>query len=223
MASYNEIDGVPSHANRWLLRDVLRKEWGFKGFVVSDYYAIWELQLPARHARPFRRQGQEGSLRAGGRGRRQHRIARAGLLSAPGRTGAQRRAEGIAARRTGRADAATGNSRWACSTIRTSIPTRPSAWSAATSIASWRCRPRAKRITLLKNDNNLLPLDADETQDHRRHRPERRPQSCSAATAACPSTTSRCSTASRRSVGDRVKVLYSEGCKITVGGVVEPG
>ena len=43
MPSYNEIDGVPSHANRWLLRDVLRKEWGFKGFLVSDYYAIWEL------------------------------------------------------------------------------------------------------------------------------------------------------------------------------------
>ena len=47
MASYNEIDGVPSHANKWLLRDVLRKEWGFKGFVVSDYYSIWEL-----HDRP---------------------------------------------------------------------------------------------------------------------------------------------------------------------------
>ena len=43
MASYNEIDGVPTHASEWLLRDVLRKEWGFKGFVVSDYYAIWEL------------------------------------------------------------------------------------------------------------------------------------------------------------------------------------
>jgi len=43
MASYNEIDGVPSHANQWLMRDVLRKEWGFKGFVVSDYFAIWEL------------------------------------------------------------------------------------------------------------------------------------------------------------------------------------
>ena len=43
MASYNEIDGVPSHANRWLLRDVLRKEWGFKGYVVSDYFAIREL------------------------------------------------------------------------------------------------------------------------------------------------------------------------------------
>lgn len=43
MASYNEIDGIPSHANKWLMQDVLRKEWGFKGFVVSDYYAIWEL------------------------------------------------------------------------------------------------------------------------------------------------------------------------------------
>ena len=43
MASYNEVDGVPSHASKWLLRDVLRKELGFKGFVVSDYYAIWEL------------------------------------------------------------------------------------------------------------------------------------------------------------------------------------
>lgn len=45
MASYNEIDGVPSHANKWLLRNVLRDEWGFKGFIVSDYYAVTELNL----------------------------------------------------------------------------------------------------------------------------------------------------------------------------------
>jgi beta-glucosidase len=43
MASYNEIDGVPSHANPWLLEQVLRKEWGFQGAVVSDYFAIKEL------------------------------------------------------------------------------------------------------------------------------------------------------------------------------------
>jgi len=43
MPSYNEVDGVPSHANKWLLRDVLRKEFGFKGYTVSDYFAIWEL------------------------------------------------------------------------------------------------------------------------------------------------------------------------------------
>lgn len=43
MASYNEIDGVPSHANPWLLNDVLRGEWGFQGAVVSDYFAVREL------------------------------------------------------------------------------------------------------------------------------------------------------------------------------------
>ncbi len=43
MPSYNEIDGVPSHANHWLLGDVLRGEWGFDGAVVSDYAAIQEL------------------------------------------------------------------------------------------------------------------------------------------------------------------------------------
>ena len=36
MPSYNEIDGIPSHANKWLLNGVLRGEWGFKGAVVSD-------------------------------------------------------------------------------------------------------------------------------------------------------------------------------------------
>ncbi|MDX1501373.1 MAG: glycoside hydrolase family 3 N-terminal domain-containing protein [Thermoanaerobaculia bacterium] len=44
MASYNEIDGVPSHANDWLLNGVLREEWGFDGVVVSDYFAVRELE-----------------------------------------------------------------------------------------------------------------------------------------------------------------------------------
>jgi beta-glucosidase len=44
MPSYNEIDGLPSHANTWLLGDVLRGEWGFDGAIVSDYYAISDLQ-----------------------------------------------------------------------------------------------------------------------------------------------------------------------------------
>jgi beta-glucosidase len=37
MASFNEINGIPSHGNPWLLRTLLRGEWGFKGFVVGDY------------------------------------------------------------------------------------------------------------------------------------------------------------------------------------------
>ncbi len=45
MASYNEVDGVPSHTNKWMLRDILRREMGFNGYVVSDYYAIRELAV----------------------------------------------------------------------------------------------------------------------------------------------------------------------------------
>jgi beta-glucosidase len=45
MPSYNEIDGIPSHANKWLLKDVLVKEFGFKGLVVSDYYGINQLKV----------------------------------------------------------------------------------------------------------------------------------------------------------------------------------
>jgi len=43
MASYNEIDGIPSHSNKHLLVDVLRHEWGFDGALVSDYFGISEL------------------------------------------------------------------------------------------------------------------------------------------------------------------------------------
>lgn len=43
MSSFNEIDGVPATGNRWLLTDLLRKEWGFKGFVVSDYTSVNEM------------------------------------------------------------------------------------------------------------------------------------------------------------------------------------
>ena len=40
MAAYSELDGIPCVDNRWLLTDILRKEWGFKGFVLSDLGAI---------------------------------------------------------------------------------------------------------------------------------------------------------------------------------------
>ncbi|PUZ26372.1 beta-glucosidase BglX [Chitinophaga parva] len=43
MTSFNEVDGIPATANKWLMTDLLRKEWGFKGFVVTDYTAINEM------------------------------------------------------------------------------------------------------------------------------------------------------------------------------------
>jgi beta-glucosidase len=44
MASYNEVDGIPLHANSYYLDDILRQEWGFKGLVVSDYNGIRRLR-----------------------------------------------------------------------------------------------------------------------------------------------------------------------------------
>lgn len=43
MASFNEVDGIPATANKWLMTDVLRRQWGFKGFVVTDYTGIPEM------------------------------------------------------------------------------------------------------------------------------------------------------------------------------------
>lgn len=43
MSSFNEINGTPATANKWLMTDLLRKQWGFKGFVVTDYTAINEM------------------------------------------------------------------------------------------------------------------------------------------------------------------------------------
>ena len=43
MASFNEVDGVPATGNKWLMTDVLRKQWGFNGFVVTDFTGINEM------------------------------------------------------------------------------------------------------------------------------------------------------------------------------------
>lgn len=50
MTSYNAIDGVPCTSNSWLLKDVLRQQWGFKGVVFSDLGSIWALHSTHRTA-----------------------------------------------------------------------------------------------------------------------------------------------------------------------------
>lgn len=64
MASYNEIDGIPSHANPWLLNDVLRGEWNFKGGVVSDYEGIDDLER-LHHVEPDLKSAAVRALKSG--------------------------------------------------------------------------------------------------------------------------------------------------------------
>ena len=78
MPSYNEIDGVPSHANGWLLTQILRKEMGFKGAVASDYWGIDELQ-ELHHVEPdlIARRGARAECRRGFRPARRQRLREA--------------------------------------------------------------------------------------------------------------------------------------------------
>ena len=64
MASYNEINGVPVHANQWLLRDVLRQEWGFQGFIISDGHGITLLQT-LHHVAESKAEAARKALEAG--------------------------------------------------------------------------------------------------------------------------------------------------------------
>ncbi|WP_245975266.1 glycoside hydrolase family 3 N-terminal domain-containing protein [Deminuibacter soli] len=64
MTSYNAIDGVPCSANAWLLQDVLRKQWGFKGFTVSDLGAIPGLQF-THHVAASKQEAAAMALKAG--------------------------------------------------------------------------------------------------------------------------------------------------------------
>ncbi|WP_179316096.1 beta-glucosidase BglX [Winogradskyella undariae] len=62
MASFNEIDGVPATGNKWLLTDLLRHDWGFNGFVVTDYTGIYEM---TEHGIGDKYQVSEQALKAG--------------------------------------------------------------------------------------------------------------------------------------------------------------
>ena len=62
MASFNEIDGVPATGNKWLLTDLLRDDWGFNGFVVTDYTGIYEM---TEHGIGNKYQVSEQALKAG--------------------------------------------------------------------------------------------------------------------------------------------------------------
>ena len=59
MSAYMDLNNVPAGANPWLLRDVLRDEWGFDGFIVSDAFAVGNLVIQG-----FARDGRDAALRA---------------------------------------------------------------------------------------------------------------------------------------------------------------
>ncbi|MCX6134229.1 MAG: glycoside hydrolase family 3 C-terminal domain-containing protein [Ignavibacteriales bacterium] len=64
MSAYNAIDGIPSTSSKWLLTEVLRKEWGFKGFVVSDYGSVSGI-MDKHHVAATPKEGAAKAVEAG--------------------------------------------------------------------------------------------------------------------------------------------------------------
>lgn len=216
MASYNEIDGLPSHANKWLLQDVLRGEWGFKGYVVSDYYAIRELnERPGFFGQFLAPDGQEAAKIA----------AQTGVsIELPDMDCYPHLAQLV---QKGDLSESLIDSliapmlEWKfrlglfenpC--VDPAIAERIVGCSEHAQLALEAAR---KTITLLKNDHNIAPLDPAKIKTlavigPNADRPllggySGRPKECLTVLQGI-----------RGLVGDKIEVLYHEGCKITVGG-----
>jgi beta-glucosidase len=216
MASYNEIDGIPSHANKWLLRDVLRKEWGFKGFVVSDYYSIWELGYrPDTHGHFVAKDKQEACRLAVEAGVNIElpepdcylhlaALVRKGLLE-------EKQIDDLVAPmllwkfRMGLFDDPY---------VDPDEAERVVGCEAHRELALQAAR---ETITLLKNENHLAPLDPSKLKTIAVIGPNAN-RTLLGGYSGLPRYNVTVLDGIKAKVGNRVKVLYSEGCKITVGG-----
>jgi beta-glucosidase len=216
MPSYNEVDGVPSHANQWLLRDVLRKEWGFKGYTVSDYYAIWELNYrPDTHGHFVAKDKKEACALAVKAGVNIElpepdcylhlvELVKKGVLK-------ERELDELVAPmlfwkfELGLFDDPYVDPELAAKIVG-SEANRELALAAA-----------HETITLLKNENDLLPLNAKKLKSIAVIGPNAN-RGLLGGYSGVPNHNVTVLDGIKAKVGTEVEVLYSEGCKITVGG-----
>jgi beta-glucosidase len=216
MASYNEIDGVPSHASEWLLRDVLRKEWGFKGFVVSDYYAIWEL-----HHRP----GTHGHGVAANKKAAAALAVRAGVnIELPDPDCYLHLAELVRKKviKESQLDALIEPMlRWKFNMGLFDDPYVDPAEAEAivgcSKNAQLALNAAREAITLLKNENDLLPLNPQKLKTIAVIGPNAH-RSLLGGYSGVPPRQVTVRDGLRARLGDKVNVVYAEGCKITLGG-----
>ncbi|HYW70478.1 MAG TPA: glycoside hydrolase family 3 N-terminal domain-containing protein [Pyrinomonadaceae bacterium] len=216
MPSYNEVDGVPSHANRWLLRDVLRKDWGFKGFTVSDYYSIWELHdRPDTHGHFVARDKREAcrlSVEAGVNIELPEPDCYLHLIDLV-RQGELKEAQ--------LDDLVAPMLFWKFKLGLFDDPyVDPDQAERIVGCEENRALALAaarETITLLKNENNLAPLDLSKIKTIAVIGPNA-DRSLLGGYSGVPKQEVSVLQGIKAKVGGRVKVLYSEGCKITIGG-----
>ncbi|HTK50251.1 MAG TPA: glycoside hydrolase family 3 N-terminal domain-containing protein [Gemmatimonadaceae bacterium] len=216
MPSYNEVDGVPSHANRWLLRDVLRREWGFDGFTISDYYAIWELGYrPDTHGHFVAHDIRESCALA----------VQAGVnVEAPEPNAyvhlTELVREGVLAE-SALDELVTPILRWK---FRLGLfddpyvdPDRAERVVGSERSSDLALQAARETITLLRNDGNLLPLDLARLKTIAVIGPNASRSLLGGYSGVPPHDVTVLDGIKAR-VGDAAEILYSEGCNITIGG-----
>jgi beta-glucosidase len=216
MASYNEIDGVPSHANKWLLRDVLRKEWGFKGFIVSDYYAIWELGYrPDTHGHFVAKDKKEScrlAVEAGVNIELPDPDCYLHLVELVGKGVLKEKQldELIAPMLYWKFELGLFDDPYV-------DPDEADRVVGCDEHIDLALNAAHESITLLKNQNNLAPLDLNAIRTIAVIGPNA-DRSLLGGYSGVPKRDISVLEGIKQKVGKRVKVLYSEGCKITIGG-----
>ena len=210
MASYNEIDGVPSHVNAWLLKDVLRKEWGFDGYVTSDGGGLQNLIDPhhvaadnAEAARKALAAGVDYDLSDGSVFRtlveqvKQGKVAEADL---------DRAVAGVLAAkfRLGLFENPYVDPEYAAR-----VTNSREHQALALEVAQ-------KAVVLLKNDGDLLPLDAKKLKTLAVIGPDAKDVHVGGYSRDAGRGVSLLD-GIRARVGPDVRVLYAEGCRITPG------
>lgn len=216
MPSYNEVDGVPSHTNQWLLREVLRKEWGFQGFLVSDYFAIWELGYrPETHGHFVAKDKLDSCVQA----------VRAGVnIELPDPDCYLHLAELVRKGVLGESELDELVAPMLFWKFQMGLFEDPyvDPQEAERVVGSEAHRALAlsaarEAITLLRNENNLAPLDANTIKSIAVIGPNaNRP--LLGGYSGVPKQNVTVLEGIQEKVGHRARVIFSEGCKITVGG-----
>ena len=210
MASYNEIDGIPSHVNHWLLDRVLRQEWGFPGYVTSDGDGLQMLYKvhgvaadPTEAARKAIAAGVDFDLSDGSVYRTLLEQVKLGVVP---ESQVNRAVAGVLAAkfRLGLFEDPYVDPDYAAKTTNS-----PGHRALAEKAAE-------EEIVLLKNENHLLPLDAKKLKAIAVIGPDAADVHLGGYSRD-PGHGVSVLDGIRARVGPGVKVLYSEGCKITLG------
>ncbi|MFA5814246.1 MAG: glycoside hydrolase family 3 N-terminal domain-containing protein [Bacteroidales bacterium] len=211
MASYNEIDGVPSHANKWLLRKVLRQEWGFDGFVVSDYQGVKEINLLHSVAENFK-EAANLAINAGVNFELPDPYAYPFIkeLVKEGKVKESVLDDLVRANLTAKFEMGLFDDPYV-------DPEKAEIIVGSKKNGVLALEAAREVITLLKNEGNIVPLNREKFKTIAVIGPNANVELLGGYSG-IPKKVSTVLQGIKEKVGDRIKVLYSEGCKITVGG-----